>query len=77
MLNSGDMQFNTLNYDRERGVVQFSLRKNLLDGAIVISGEVPLAILSSTDTRSSAKAAVRQALLDAADAMGDDEAEEE
>lgn len=69
MPDTGEMQFNKLNYDGVRKVVEFALRKNLADGVLVISGEVPLPILSSPDARSPAQAAVRQALLDAVEAL--------
>ena len=70
-----NMQLNKLGYDRGRGVVEFSMRKSLDNTAIVISGEVPMVVIDSAHIRSASKAAVRQALLDAADALerSDDE----
>jgi hypothetical protein len=64
-----DMQLNKLGYDRERGIVEFALRRSFDDTAIIITGEVPMAVLDATRLRSASKAAVRQALIDAADAL--------
>lgn len=77
MTNSGNMQLNKLNYDREREIVEFSLRRKLDDGAILISGEVPVMIIDQGNLRQFAKAAVRQALLDAAEALAETDAEAE
>ncbi|MHB2265631.1 hypothetical protein [Aliihoeflea sp. PC F10.4] len=77
-----DMQLNKLGYNREREVVEFSMRRSFDNTAIVINGEVPVMMLSAGDIRGFAKAAVRQALLDAAAALAepddteDDTAEE-
>lgn len=65
------MQLNKLGYDRERGVIEFSMRKSFDDTAIVINGEVPLMIIETAGLRPAARAAVRQALLDAAHALED------
>lgn len=65
------MQINKLNYDASRGIVDFSLRKSVGGTAIFIGGEVPLTVINTTALRGAAKAAVRQALLDAADALSD------
>ena len=64
-----NMQLNKLGYDRERGVVEFSMRRSFDATAIVITGEVPMMIIDSARLRAASKAAVRQALLDAADAL--------
>ena len=72
-----DMQLNKLGYDRERGVVEFSMRRSFDETAIVIAGEVPMMVIDPAGLRTAAKAAVRQALLDAADALSDQTAEAE
>lgn len=64
-----EMQLNKLGYDRERQVVEFSMRRSFDETAIVIAGEVPMTVLDAARLRSAAKVAVRQALLDAADAL--------
>jgi hypothetical protein len=66
-----DMQLNKLGYDRDRRVVEFSMRRSFDETAIVITGEVPMMVIDSSGLRTAAKAAVRQALLDAADALTD------
>jgi hypothetical protein len=71
-----DMQLNKLSYDREREVVEFSMRRSFDETAIVITGEVPMMVIDSAGLRTAAKAAVRQALLDAADALDDISADE-
>lgn len=77
MPDSGKMQLNKLNYDRDREMVEFSLRRSLGETAISISGEIPLMVVTQGDVRPYAKAAVRQALLDAADVLAcEKEAEE-
>lgn len=77
MADSSTMQLNKLNYDREREMVDFAMRRKLGDTAIVINGEVPVMMLAAGDIRGFAKAAVRQALLDAADALtGTEDGEE-
>lgn len=73
MTESSTMQLNKLNYDRDREMVDFAMRRKLGDTAIVINGEVPVTMLSAGDIRGFAKAAVRQALLDAAEALADTE----
>jgi len=65
------MQLNKLGYDRDRRVVEFSMRRSFDETAIVITGEVPMMVIDSSGLRTAAKAAVRQALLDAADALTD------
>lgn len=79
MPNTGKMQLNKLNYDRDREVVDFVIRRKLGETAIIIHGEVPVMILSAGEIRGFAKAAVRQALIDAADALTEagDETEED
>ena len=72
-----DMQLNKLGYDRARGVIEFSMRRSFDETAIVISGEVPMSVIDSAGLRTAAKAAVRQALLDAADALSDQAVEVE
>lgn len=64
-----NMQLNKLGYDRDREIVEFSLRRSFENTAIIINGEVPVMMLSAGDIRSFAKAAVRQALLEAAEAL--------
>ena len=66
-----DMQLNKLGYDRERRVIEFSMRRSFDDTAIIVNGEVPMMMIDPSRLRPAAKAAVRQALLDAADALAD------
>ncbi|HEV7433580.1 MAG TPA: hypothetical protein VGO22_01715 [Pseudorhizobium sp.] len=73
MAHTGKIELNKLNYDRAQEIVVFSLRRSLGAQAIVINGEVPLTIIDHAGLRFVAKAAVRQALLDAVDALADDD----
>lgn len=73
MAHSGALQLNKLNYDREREIVDFAFRRNIEGTMLVVEGEVPLMVIDQGNLRQSAKAAVRQALLDAAEVLAEPE----
>lgn len=77
MTHTSGMQLNKLNYDRQREIIEFSMRSSFDDTAIIISGEVPVRIIDAAGLRSASKAAVRQALLDAANALAEATDEDE